>query len=504
MVGQHKLLINVKQLALFGAVLGLVFGTGAVSFGGAFASGNDKIDICYKGKDKEVKEKDLEKWLGKGATEGECDDDDDKINICHKGKDKKIKEKSLKSHLKHGDTLGKCKHHDDDDDDDDDDDKKFKKGKVLTGDGPPPDKLGKKGDLYFDSRDDDSLEYYVKVGKKEWELRGTLVEPSNDCERGDVLKFNKVDNKWVCVEDLVEDDDADPENELQDLSLSGQDLSLTPAGNTANLPFVFDDFDCPTDEVVVGFNDDGTTKCAPGGGGGTGDITAVNTASGSGLLGGADEGDVDLAVDDTIVAFLGSLVNIFSGDMQVDGTFDVIGDVSVGGLLEPADLFFETFDSTNCLDTDGCLPGGYLLDSSVDKARIVPDSLDAGQIATDAITADELANDAVDTSSIQDESVTTAKLDPDAVKLKVTRQSSGLQNVEAEDEAEVDIDCVTGFITGFTLLSPDESADIFFGSMVDDGSDPATATIQVFNVGDIDRNVEVIFYCAELEALGVP
>jgi len=98
LVGQKdKLLLGVKQLALFGAVLGLVFGTGAVSYGDAFASGNDKV------------------------------------YVCHDGKDKKIKEKSLKSHLKHGDTLGKCGHDDGDDGDDDKhDDKKFKKTQGLN------------------------------------------------------------------------------------------------------------------------------------------------------------------------------------------------------------------------------------------------------------------------------------------------------------------------------------------------------------------------------------
>jgi len=222
MVGQHKLLINVKQLALFGAVLGLVFGTGAVSFGGAFASGNDKIDICYKGKDKEVKEKHLEKWLGKGATEGECDDDDDngnhKIIICFKGKEKEIKFKDLPKWLAKGATLGEC-------DDDDDDDNGKGKGKfkhVFRGDGPPPEKLGKIGDLYFDTSDGGCMDFHVKIMKKEWQQRGTLCDeslimidwsqinadtiPENllelaelDCADGEIAKTES--GEWECAED---------------------------------------------------------------------------------------------------------------------------------------------------------------------------------------------------------------------------------------------------------------------------------------------------------------
>jgi len=113
--------------------------------------------------------------------------------------------------------------------------KNSKKHKVLTGDGPPPKKLGEIGDLYFDSWDDDSLEYYVKVGKKEWELRGTLVEPSDDCESGDVLKYNQADNKWKCEEDLVDDADADPVNELQTLSRSGSDVTLSQSDETVSI-----------------------------------------------------------------------------------------------------------------------------------------------------------------------------------------------------------------------------------------------------------------------------
>ena len=57
-------------------------------------------------------------------------------------------------------------------DDDDDDDRK-KKNKVLTGDGPPPNKLGKIGDLYIDNESDD-FDIYEKTGKKTWELTGDL------------------------------------------------------------------------------------------------------------------------------------------------------------------------------------------------------------------------------------------------------------------------------------------------------------------------------------------
>jgi hypothetical protein len=43
---------------------------------------------------------------------------------------------------------------------------------VFTGEGPPPDKLGKIGNLYFDSKNE--LISYVKIANDEWELRGVV------------------------------------------------------------------------------------------------------------------------------------------------------------------------------------------------------------------------------------------------------------------------------------------------------------------------------------------
>lgn len=178
---RQKLLLGLKQLALFGAVLGLVFGTGAVSFDNVFADGKDKIEICHKGKTIEVSEKSLKGHLKHGDTEGECDDDDDK-----------------------GHGKGKFKH-------------------VFRGDGPPPEKLGKIGDLYFDTSDGGCMDFWVKIDKKEWEHRGTLCDESliminwdqinvstvpqellefaelDDCADGEIIRNES--GTWQCSED---------------------------------------------------------------------------------------------------------------------------------------------------------------------------------------------------------------------------------------------------------------------------------------------------------------
>jgi len=405
---ESNLLLGVKQLALFGAILGLVFSTGAISYQAAFADDDD-------------------------------DDHDYKVYVCHKGEDLKISIYALKKHLKHKDSEGKCEK----DDDKHDDDKKFKKHKVLTGDGPPPKKLGKKGDLYFDSWDDDSLEYYVKIGKKKWELRGTLVEPSNPdaCVRGSVLKYDAFNNKWLCVDgtnlgglscsdgqiakwnnteekwecedDLVVDGDADSTNEFQDLGLTGRDLSITD-GTGVNLPFAFDTQDCTaTSEVMVGIDGNGDAVCGPGGGSvGENDIT----------------------------------------------TFEIA------------------------------------------QATILEED-----IANGAITGPKLDDDSVDADKILDGSIDTEDLAPGAVSLIVdVKQISITQEIEDESSGTLVGACSQNneVITGFNVLSIDESGPIVFSTV------SITGTPQSLSVGVVNLSADpidawkLVLYCTSIAPLG--
>ncbi|WP_353569975.1 fibro-slime domain-containing protein [Candidatus Albibeggiatoa sp. nov. BB20] len=86
---------------------------------------NSKLTVCYNDKDKEIKYKDLDKYLNeKGATEGECadDDSDKKITICHNGKTQEVAQSAWDGHEGHGDTLGECGDKEDDDNDNNNDD----------------------------------------------------------------------------------------------------------------------------------------------------------------------------------------------------------------------------------------------------------------------------------------------------------------------------------------------------------------------------------------------
>ncbi len=121
------------------------------------------------------------------------------------------------------------------DGDDDKDDKKKKKNKVLTGEGPPRDKLGKKGDGYIDNASE-NCDYYIKTAKKTWTLSETLCEDpgtGGDLEaRVSTLEqfvqdvMNGIANlvSWNSLKDVpadiadgddVDDADNDPTNEIE-------------------------------------------------------------------------------------------------------------------------------------------------------------------------------------------------------------------------------------------------------------------------------------------------
>ncbi len=46
--------------------------------------------------------------------------------------------------------------------------------KILIGDGPPPSKLGKLGDMYIDDKSP-SFQFYLKTSKDSWTLKGSIV-----------------------------------------------------------------------------------------------------------------------------------------------------------------------------------------------------------------------------------------------------------------------------------------------------------------------------------------
>jgi len=347
---KDKLLLGVKQLALFGAVLGLVFGTGAVSYGDAFASGNDKV------------------------------------YVCHDGKDKKIKEKSLKSHLKHGDTLGKCGHDDDDDGDDDKhDDKKFKKHKVLTGDGPPPEKLGKKGDLYFDSWDIDDLDYYVKIEKKVWEFRGTLVEVNGDCESTDIIKFDG--SKWMCADD----DDPSPTNELQDLEIDEavENLLITGGEGVAfdDFPFTFDTQNCEDGFAVVEIDEDGMIICEEVGGA----LEEGSVTSSEILDGTIENDDMGLESVDTANIVEGSITNDLLDSDSVNGDNIEDGTINTEDLAPDAvSLIVDAKQISITLSIEpsepGTLTGSCSLDNQVITGFTVINPEEDGPIAFSSVS----------------------------------------------------------------------------------------------------------------------
>ena len=88
--------------------------------------------------------------------------------------------------------------------------------KVLTGAGPPPEKLGNIDDVYIDTSTE-FLDYYIKIDKDTWELRGNLQGPPGP--QGDVGPQGEQGPPGVPCDGCVDSSSiADDTIQLDDLS----------------------------------------------------------------------------------------------------------------------------------------------------------------------------------------------------------------------------------------------------------------------------------------------
>jgi len=197
------------------------------------------------------------------------------------------------------------------------------RNKVLTGDGPPPDKLGNIGDIYIDNESDD-FDIYENIGKNIWVLTGNL-RGSTGPQGDDGPAGPQGDDGPAGPQG--DDGPADPQGDDGPAGPQGDDGPAGPQGDDGTNA-VFTDQICKSGRSMIGINSDGTIVCS-------GDLDIVVANSGgddvSILLGdgtGSFGTATDFAVGNNPVSIA---VGDFNGDTDLDlavaNFFD--GDVSI-------------------------------------------------------------------------------------------------------------------------------------------------------------------------------
>ena len=187
-----------------------------------------------------------------------------------------------------------------------------------------------------------------------------------------------------------------------------------------------------------------------GGGGGGGDITAVLTASGSGLEGGVTTGSADLAIAD------GAITNVRIANNAV--TRVKIGEAAVG-TLEIASGAVGTADLAN---------------DSVTITKIANDAVDTEQLRSGAVTSTNLASDAVTAGKIRDGAVETSHIANSAVtNAKIANDSITQQKISAGGVGQSEL--VAGAVTTFKIAERAVTQNRIASSVHLDGN-PTTTT----------------------------
>ena len=137
------------------------------------------------------------------------------------------------------------------------------------------------------------------------------------------------------------------------------------------------------------------------GGGGDGDITAVLTASDSGLTGGVTSGDADLAIDD------GAITTVRLATAAVT-------QAKIAALAVTDDRIANGAVITIKLATDA-VTRVKMANNSVGEAELITNSVGAAEIQTNAVRAAEIQSGAVGSSELASNAVTTAKINLAAV-----------------------------------------------------------------------------------------
>ncbi|MGB5271248.1 MAG: hypothetical protein WBN52_12150 [Eudoraea sp.] len=197
----------------------------------------------------------------------------------------------------------------------------------------------------------------------------------------------------------IDDADADPANEIQSLSISGSDLSIS-GGNTVTLPAAGTADWSTITSIPAGFADnvdDDTTL----------DEAAVDAfVANNGFL--LIEADGDPANEIQSLSISGSDLSISGGNTvtipggagttELADQVTIDGDGTMGNEFQIADGGVTAAKIAIGAISGGA--GGAIVDNSITASDLQPDSVDASEIRIDAVGSSEIADDAVTTTEI--------------------------------------------------------------------------------------------------------
>jgi hypothetical protein len=173
--------------------------------------------------------------------------------------------------------------------------------------------------------------------------------------------------------------------------------------------------------------------------GALGDITGINTVSGSGLTGGANSGDVTLSVNTdgtTVSVNATNQLQVSNGGVSTNKLADnAVTSLKIAdGTVANADLAANSVTTANVVD--GAITNVDLAPNSVTSANIVDGTVATADIADNAINSlkiadgtvanTDLANDAVTSAKIQDGTIVTTDIASGGASQVLATNSSGV------------------------------------------------------------------------------
>jgi trimeric autotransporter adhesin len=242
---------------------------------------------------------------------------------------------------------------------------------------------------------------------------------------------------------------------------------LTGGGTTGDVSVNIDWVNlgsCVPGSSIRGWDSTGTVQCEAddtGGGAGTGDISSVNTAPGSGLLGGGIQGDLDLSVDFAVFGScsIGNAVtgiNAATGAVACAPLGDITGVLPGAGLLNGGTSGDVTLD-VNFAVFGACTPPQKVTGiNAITGAVVCADDANSGGTVTSVDTGSGLTGGIINTSgtiSVAIGGINSTHLDDNTVFATVRDATPTDQFAVTDGNNGLRFEAATGLVATFGAVN---------------------------------------------------